>query len=119
MKKSKILALGLLLAMLSSCTHRLTDFTVISTKNYPIESLKAVKKAPNRVTGKDTKHIVLVPLGSPNLKEAIDRAIEQYPGAVGLADGVVKTKAWTVFLYGQSSYIVEGTPLYIKEESEK
>lgn len=53
-----------------------------------------------------------IPLGFPNMKEAIDKAIEKYPGAIGLVDGVVKSKGWTAILYGQNSYVVEGTPLY-------
>ena len=56
--------------------------------------------------------ILFIPLGAPNLKEAIDKAIEQHPGAVALADGVVKSKWMSFLLYGQTSYIVEGTPLY-------
>ncbi len=52
------------------------------------------------------------------MKEAIDKAIEQYPGAVGLADGVVKSNNWWIpFIYGQDSYIVEGTPLYVDDSS--
>lgn len=50
------------------------------------------------------------------MKEAIDRAIEQHPGAVGLVDGVLKHKSWWALLYGQSSYIVEGTPLYVVDD---
>lgn len=56
--------------------------------------------------------VLFFPLGSPNLKEAIDRAIEQYPGAIALSDGVVKSHFWWCLFYGQDSYIVEGTPLY-------
>lgn len=99
--------------MLSSCTHRLTDFTVISTKNVPIGvGPKELVKADVRVKGVDKKHVVLfIPLGTPNLKEAIDKAIESYPGAIGLTDGVVKSSWWDALLYGQQKYIVEGTPL--------
>lgn len=118
MKKNLIFAMaaGLFIA-LQGCTHRLTDFTVISTKNYPIDhSDVELKKAPERVKGVDRSHWVLfVPIGQPNMKEAIDKAIEKYPGAVGLADGVVKSKAWWALLYGQSSYVVEGTPIYEKD----
>ncbi|MBQ8655748.1 MAG: LysM peptidoglycan-binding domain-containing protein [Prevotella sp.] len=98
----------------SSCSSRLTDFTVISTKNVPIGNQTTdLKKATVRVEGVDKAHWILcIPLGTPNLKEAIDRAIEKYPGAVALADGVVKSKFIDFLLYGQSSYIVEGTPLY-------
>ena len=107
------MSVGLLIA-LQGCTHRLTDFTVISTKNYPIEySNVELKKAPERVKGVDRAHwILFFPTGFPNMKEAIDRAIEKYPGAVGLSDGVVKSKSWWAILYGQDSYIVEGTPIY-------
>lgn len=104
---------------LGSCTNRLTDFTVISTKNFPIGGnyQPVIEKAQQRVKGKDTKHMVLfIPLGFPNLKAAIDKAIESYPGAIGLADGVVKSSGWSAILYGQSSYIVEGTPIYDKND---
>lgn len=111
-----VAAVGLVFC--DSCTHRLTDFTVISTKNVPIgEGVHTdFQKGSKRVKGKDTAHqILIIPLGYPNMKEAIDRAIEQIPGAVGLVDGVVKSSMWTCFLYGQSSYIVEGTPLFPSE----
>ncbi|MBQ6203495.1 MAG: hypothetical protein IJK46_05315 [Prevotella sp.] len=104
---------ALLMLMATSCTSRLTDFTVISTKNVPLGDLSELKKAPVRVKGKDMASMILiVPTGVPNLKEAIDKAIEQYPGAVALADGVVKSKFVDFLLYGRHGYIVEGTPLY-------
>ena len=109
--------------MTGSCTHRLTDFTVISTKNVPIG--KGVRpefvKGDTRVKGKDLVHTILFfPLGAPNLKEAIDKAIESTPGAIGLADGVVKSKSWYAIVYGQNAYIVEGTPIFeATEESEE
>lgn len=103
-----------LLLSISSCSHRLTDFTVISTKNVPLGQKSAsLQKANQRVKGVDKSHVVLwIPLGMPNMKEAIDKAIEKYPGAIGLADGVVKSKGWTAIFYGQNSYVVEGTPIY-------
>jgi len=120
MKKTlSILSAALLLAISSACTHRLTDFTVISTKNVPIGSQATnIKKMDKRVKGKDTAHtILLIPFGSPNMKEAIDKAIESTPGAIGLVDGVIKSSGWTCLLYGQSSYIVEGTPIYEETEA--
>jgi LysM repeat protein len=117
MKKLLLAALGCLLILpFSSCTHRLTDFTVISTKNYPIEENRNLKVENTRVKGKDLKHTVLfIPLGVPNLKEALDKAIEKTPGCVGLANGVVKSSGWSVLLYGQSSYIVEGNPIVLQD----
>lgn len=112
MTKKIYVLMAALAVLTSSCTSRLTDFTVISTKSVSLESTK-LAKASKRVKGVDKAHMILfIPLGAPNLKEAIDKAIEQYPGAVALADGVVKSKWMSFLLYGQTSYIVEGTPLY-------
>ena len=56
--------------------------------------------------------IIIIPTGVPNAKQALDRAIESIPGAVALVDGVLTNKYWYIpYIYGQSSYIVEGTPL--------
>jgi hypothetical protein len=46
------------------------------------------------------------------MKEALDRAIESVPGAVALLDGVLTQRAWYIpYIYGESSFLVEGTPL--------
>ena len=46
------------------------------------------------------------------MKEAIDRAIESVPGAVALVDGVVTYSYFYIpYIYGQETYVVEGTPL--------
>lgn len=118
MKKSIVCISALLLAM-SSCTHRLTDFTVISTRNVPIGSEPVdLAKSDKRVQGVDKISVILgIPIGSPNMKEAIDKALDKYPGAVGLSDGVIKAKYWTCLFYGESSYVVEGTPLYEYNEN--
>lgn len=71
-----------------------------------------MKKAESRVKGVDGKWLVLGFGGFPDMKEAIDDAIEQYPGAVALSDGVVRQKSWNVILFGKNQYIVEGTPVY-------
>ncbi|MFZ2603484.1 MAG: hypothetical protein WAX79_05750, partial [Candidatus Omnitrophota bacterium] len=49
--------------------------------------------------------------GVPNIKTAIDKAIESVPGAVALLDGVVSQKSFYILLFGGYGYIVEGTPL--------
>lgn len=98
--------------LLSSCTARLVDFTVISTKALDLTGGKAYVKGNERVEGVDKIHLILgFPTGTVNLKEAIDMAIESTPGCVALMDGVVSSKAWFAVFYGQSMYIVEGTPL--------
>lgn len=114
MKKvnSKV-SLFVLTLLLCGCSHRLVDFTVISTQNVPLtERGEVLLKANSRVQGSDTKWQILFVPGIPSMKEAIDRAIRKYHGAVALADGVVYSKAWSIGLFGQSTYTVEGTPLY-------
>lgn len=116
MKNKSLLGLCALSAacLLASCSQRLVDFTVISTKNVPLtDEAPNLQKANSRVKGTDAKLTILfVPLGIPNMKDAIDKAIEKYPGAVALTDGVVYSKGWTALIVGQNKYVVEGTPLY-------
>lgn len=122
MKKfSFLMSLLVAMVLLSSCTRRITDFTIISTRNVPIGQKSAVlEKAGSRVKGKDTAHsFLMLQFGLPNMKEAIDKALEKYYGAVALADGVVKSNWWSIFIYGQNSIIVEGTPIYEPEEDDK
>lgn len=112
-KKFIFLAFIVLLCVsVSGCVTRLTDFTLISTKNIDLARGAEFKRAATRVQGQDCVHLlVYIPLGVINMKEAIDRAIESVPGAIGLLDGVIYSKAWWIIIYGQISYVVEGTPL--------
>ena len=71
-----------------------------------------MKKAASRVKGVDGKWLVLGFGGTPDMKEAIDDAIEQYPGAVALSDGVIKKRSWYAILLDKTQYIVESTPVY-------
>ena len=107
------------LVLLSSCTHRVTDFTIISTRNVPLgKNATTLAKGETRVKADDTTPIILCfSIGRPNMKEAIDKAIEKYHGAVALADGVVYYRHWWFLLFGQNSYIVEGTPICEAEAS--
>jgi len=70
-----------------------------------------------RLQGKDVAHIILfIPTGIPNMKEAMDNAIEQKPGVVGLSNVTIKRGGWWIpFIYGQDWFEVEGNP--IKEKN--
>lgn len=101
------------LILISGCTRRLVDFTIISSKNVEWTKAATFKRANARVRGEDMVHwIIVIPTGVPNAKEAMDRAIQSAPGAVALLDGVIYMRFWWIpYVYGQQSYIVEGTPL--------
>jgi len=91
--------------LLSGCSVRIADMTVSSTKNYNINSTKFLKG--KRVTGDDTYPVILFPLGFPNMKTAIDHAIEKDQCAVGLTD-VVLTQLNHSFLVGTVGIQAEG-----------
>lgn len=91
--------------LVSGCTVRVADLTVGSTKNLNLNSGKLVKGV--RVTGEDSYPVILFPLGIPNVKTAMDRAIEKNKCAVGLTD-VVVTQLNHSFLFGSIGLKVEG-----------
>ncbi|NPA35751.1 MAG: hypothetical protein GXO47_02770 [Chlorobi bacterium] len=97
----------------SSCSRRVLDFTLISSKNVDLTKGATFKRGTKRVDGSDKVHIILlIPTGVANLKEALDEAIECTPGCVALLDGVVYYKFWYIpLLYGQQTAVIEGTPL--------
>ena len=110
-KGIKLVALMAGVVLLSGCSMRIVDFTAISTKNVDIQSLET----GNRVVGQDCAPIFLVPLGVPNMKTAIDRAIENAgPGYDALIDGVVYNLNQS-FLIGRVCYRVEGTPIQTRK----
>lgn len=73
-----------MVVLLASCSHRLVDFTTMSTKNV---NLNIDKSQGTRVEG---KAVYFLGIGF-NLKDAIDDALEQGgPGYDLLIDGVVR-----------------------------
>jgi hypothetical protein len=112
LKKTNIFLI-LTIILLGGCSQRITDFTIISSKNIDLSGSTKFKRGRDRVVGKDVKHvIILIPTGISNIKQATDRAIEMTPGAVALVDGVVDWHYWWIpYIYGRQWYQVEGTPL--------
>lgn len=105
------IGLGLVSLVLTGCTLRLVDFTAISTKNVEVAGTRG-----ERVQGKDMKWIILwFPTGKPDMKEAIDRAIERGGGDM-LVDGVIYNKGWYALVVGQTGYVVEGTVVNTKRK---
>lgn len=99
--------------VLAGCSQRIVDFTVISSKNIDLSRGADFKRSSTRIKGENKKNIIIfIPTGIPNAKEAMDKAIESVPGAVGLVDGVITQHSWYIpYIYGEMSIEVEGTPL--------
>jgi hypothetical protein len=113
MQLSKIILASFAALILSGCSQRMVDFTIISSKNIDLSRGADFKRSTNRVKGEDRKRIIIfIPTGEPNAKEAMDKAIESVPGAVGLVDGVLTRHFWYIpYIYGEVWFDVEGTPL--------
>jgi len=98
--------------LLTGCTRRLIDFTVISSKNVKLE-LPADAVGP-RTQGVHSIPIILIPIGVPSIKEATDRAIENAgPQYDALIDGVLSSYMF-YFIFGVTKIKVEGTPVNTK-----
>lgn len=109
-----IFALIALVFALSSCVTRLGAFTVISTHNIDWSRAGEYKRG-KRAEGNDTLHIIIfIPTKmNVDIEEAVDSALMSVPGAVALIDAVIRYKSFYFpYLYGQQSFIVEGTILY-------
>jgi hypothetical protein len=106
--RAGILALLVLVGVATGCSRRITDFSIISTKDVNVES---ASRSDKRVVGQDCVVVILFPWGVPDLEEAIDDAIEKAgPGYDALIDGVVYYKDKS-FLFGKVCYEIEGTPI--------
>jgi hypothetical protein len=108
-KRIGLVLISFFTVTLTGCVsvNRIGDFTIVSSKNIDLSHGANFKRGTTRVTGQDMVSTAgFVPI-TPNMKTAIDRAIESTPGAIALLDGVIsqKTTAWKV------GYVVEGTPL--------
>ena len=114
----KLGKVGLLVVMffvVAGCSMRVLDFTIVSSKNVEMRIPDSSKG--ERVVGVDkVTNILGIPLGSANLKEAVDRAIEKAgPGYDALVDGVIYSIFNYYLLFATVGYKVEGTPVKTKD----
>jgi len=93
--------------VLGGCTMRYGDFTIGSTKN-----ISQLSQKGETVTGEDCSANILgmIPIQGPvypNLKTAIDRALERAKGDV-IADAVITYNALPLIVFNQVCFKVEG-----------
>jgi len=108
-----LIFLTLLSIIFTSCSQRLFDFTIVSTKNIELDKLSSLKKSSERTSGEDKASIIVfVPTHTIRIDQAIDNTIEGIPGCVALLDGVVYSKFWWIpYIYGEQRFVIEATPL--------
>ena len=98
--------------LISGCTTRIADLTLISTKNIDLSNAALDMRKGQRVKGEDCKIALLglIPLGTPNLEAAVDDALVKGNGNV-MVDQVSYHKGIYFILASQSCIQVEGTVL--------
>ena len=104
-----LLSLAAVLLLASGCSTR-DSFTVASTKLIRLDQFELDKANKTKnVQGEDTAHIIIfVPTGTPNLKTAMDRALEKGNGDV-MTDVVIENSFFYIpYIYGQTSWKVNG-----------
>lgn len=116
--KSRTIVLGIVVLALvvSGCSQRMIDFSIISSKNVSI----ATAARGSATEGEDWAHwFLIIPVTGtmiPSLEEAVDRAIEAAgPEYDALMDGVVYMKHyWALIVFGHG-YRVRGIPVNTKK----
>ena len=97
--------------LLSGCTVRHGDFTVLSSKLVNIKELDLSKADRTKgVTGTDVAHIIVfIPTKQQvTLKEALDDALRKGNGDV-MTDAVIYYWSWYIpYIYGQVGWEVTG-----------
>jgi len=102
----------LALLMLSSCSWRVADLTMVSTKNIDLSNTQLDARTGQRQTGQDCHFnlLGLIPFGLPNMEEAVDKALEKGKGNV-MVDEVTEYENIWVVLGFITCINVEGTVL--------
>lgn len=109
-----IIAVAAMLS-LTSCSTRVFDCTIYSTKNIDLNRAQGFHIDKNTIVeGEDKGHIIcFIPTRTPNIKEAAERAMTK-AGAqcVALSDVKADSRNWWIpYIYGQTSVKVQGHPV--------
>lgn len=115
MKNTLSILIAIAMLSLTSCSTRVFDCTIYSTKNIDISGARGYHVDRSTIVeGEDKGHIIcFFPTRTPNIKEATERAITK-AGAQCVALSDVKADSswwWIPYIYGQSSVKVQGHPV--------
>lgn len=106
MYKNIIMLIALVsLAFCAGCSHRLGDFTALSTKNIYCEGVDITKLEQH--PGVEGKDVTFLGIGA-DPKDAADRALEKYDGNL-LINAVIYLESAPLF----SGYKVRGTVIKV------
>ena len=123
----RLVALLAVAFVCAGCQTRVTHYTMLSTRQLDVSSMKGLAEEAGPVEGASTRTTLgVIPLsvpaaaaevtgktyGSWNLGRAMNRALARSPGAVGMSDVVVHDTVFSVpFLVQYHACKVRGRPL--------
>jgi len=121
----KYSAIGLATTLLlTGCSNRLGNMTMVSTNN--VDGLSAKITSKNRVVGESCiQNLIGIPWGDfqNRLQIATDNAIDngRKSGLQGdvLVNAKINVSAWTIILYGQNCLTVEGDLITLSDSMNK
>jgi hypothetical protein len=82
------------------------EFSVISTRN--VSGLDEYQKLGDCEGKSSSTLVIIIPFGTPTLKEAIDNCIKKYDKGEFLVNARTSTYAWYMFLIGGKGFKVKG-----------
>jgi len=107
MKKALVVGSILASVILSSCSQRIGDLTMISNRN--IEFEKKHVEIKRDVSATSTRIRILgIRLGSPNMEEAIDKSIRKQGTGEYLKNATVYQINYSFILFGWEGIKVKG-----------
>ncbi len=100
--------------VLNSCSVRVAHLTLVSTKTIDLSDIQLDPRKGQRYRGEDCRFNLLgiIPFGLPNLKAAVDKALERGNGNM-MVDEVTDYKNIWVVIGVISCIDVEGTVLNV------
>lgn len=115
MKKTSIALLVCSLLLLTGCSKRLGDFTVLSTNNTSLGD-SFIRVAQNSKGVHSKPILLIIPLGAPNIEDAVSAALDKYQGEI-LTDVVVYLDWYYIpLIFGERKYRVIGD-VWIRKDS--
>ena len=121
--KTSLIALilvSLFTLVISGCSVRVADLTLVSTKNIDLSDTQLDAKKGQRQKAEDCRFVLLgiIPFGLPNMEEAVDKALEAGKGNV-MVDEVTEYKNTWFVIGGLACIVVEGTVLNTQGSTSK
>jgi hypothetical protein len=109
-----ILAFVIPTILISGCSQKIADLTIVSTKNVDVGTNYV--KVKSDAEGSNMAHIIIIfPIGAPNIESAIDDVLDKNNGDIIINARLEYQTFYIPYIYGQNKYVIKGD-IYKKAE---